>query len=207
MNSWRWIIHSTRRSPSPNHLEAGIRNACTELKPVARVLLWNLKLTQKDPSHNNNNNKKKQRNTTEESSSQSTPFRQKWEACIIKNQAGGNRLAPALWWLASVPNGNTSRSQTWTGVWNLLRAQMACILSPQLVRNTYQHTDRWGVMESSVVVCNLITKKKKQNPNLPKCLQGHVWRPSHAKTDADGFRPHRRQTTFPILCSHNFVTG
>lgn len=44
---------------------------------------------------------------------------------------------------------------------------MACILSPQLVSNTYQHTDRWEVMESLVVSCNLITKNKKKIQTCP----------------------------------------
>lgn len=50
-------------------------------------------------------------------------------------------LFASLWRLANVPDENTGTTQTRTGVWNLLCAQMAHVLSPQLVSKTYPHTN------------------------------------------------------------------
>lgn len=73
-----------------------------------------------------------------------------WGPYIIENQwrtcgwlTGWSLLLFAsLWWLASVPDENTGTTQTRTRVWNLPCAQMASILSPQLVSNTYPHANR-----------------------------------------------------------------
>lgn len=50
-------------------------------------------------------------------------------------------LLASLWWLASVPDENTGTTQTRTRVRNLPCAQMAHILSPQLVSKAYPHAN------------------------------------------------------------------
>lgn len=50
-------------------------------------------------------------------------------------------LFASLRWLASVPDEKTGTTQTRTWVWNLPCAQMAHIVSPQLVSNAYPHTN------------------------------------------------------------------